>query len=167
MESAVAARRGIAPAAQAPQAGPAKEFLTFRVGTEEYAVEIQGVREIRGYERPTRIVNSPAAVKGVVNLRGVVIPVVDLRIHFGIPEPGYDDLTVVIIVDFGGRMTGVVVDSVSDVLALPPAAIHPAPGVSGSDPHTHVRGLGTIGQRMLILLDLEQLLGGSALALPQ
>src|SRR5947208_17096327 len=92
---------------------PKKEFLTFRLGTEHYGIDILKVQEIRGYEQPTTIANSPPFIKGVINLRGVIVPILDLRVKFRLPETKYDDFTVVIILNVASRVVGVVVDSVS------------------------------------------------------
>ena len=107
------------------QDGEAREFLTFRLGAESYGIEILKVQEIRGYEKPTTIANAPAFIKGVINLRGVIVPILDLRIKFQLGEAKYDEFTVVIILNVAGRMVGVVVDAVSDVVALS-ARKHPA-----------------------------------------
>ncbi|WP_128003730.1 chemotaxis protein CheW, partial [Piscinibacter defluvii] len=108
------------------------EFLTFRLGDEEYGIDILRVQEIRSYEQPTRIANAPAFVKGVVNLRGVIVPVVDLRMKLGCPSAEYNTFTVVIVLNVRNRVVGAVVDSVSDVLELPPEAIKPAPEMASS-----------------------------------
>src|SRR5512132_629990 len=102
---------------------PASEFLTFRLGDESYGIDILKVQEIRGYETPTAIANAPAFIKGVIDLRGVIVPVLDLRIKFRLDHANYDEFTVVIILNVAGRVVGVVVDSVSDVLTLPAGAI--------------------------------------------
>jgi len=94
------------------------EFLAFTLGKEEYGIDILKVQEIRGYEAVTRIANSPDFIKGVVNLRGIIVPIVDMRIKFQLGEPTYDQFTVVIILNIGGRVVGMVVDSVSDVITL-------------------------------------------------
>ncbi|TAK91884.1 MAG: chemotaxis protein CheW [Burkholderiaceae bacterium] len=141
------------------------EFLTFTLGTEEYGLDILRVQEIRGYDAVTRIANAPAFIKGVINLRGVIVPIVDLRIKFNLGEPTYDQFTVVIVLNVNQRVIGVVVDSVSDVLALTPEQIRPAPEFSGSFDTRYLKGLGAINERMLILVDIEKLLGSSEMAL--
>ena len=103
------------------------EFLAFTLGSEEYGIDILKVQEIRGYEAVTRIANAPEFIKGVINLRGIIIPVVDMRIKFNLGTPVYDQFTVVIILNIGGRIMGMVVDSVSDVTTLTPDQIKPAP----------------------------------------
>ena len=138
----------------AAAAGPesadlAREYLTFGVGDESYAIDILRVQEIRNYEAPTRIVGAPAAVKGVIDLRGVVVPIVDLRTLFGIAQPRFDEFTVVVILDAGGRVIGAVVDSVGDVVSLDAARIKPAPRWDGATGGEFVSGLGTLVQGSL------------------
>jgi purine-binding chemotaxis protein CheW len=146
--------------------GEASEFLTFRLGAESYGIEILKVQEIRGYETPTSIANAPAFIKGVINLRGVIVPILDLRIKFQLNEAKYDDFTVVIILNVAGRVVGVVVDSVSDVLTLAGDAIQPTPEFASATFDTkYITGLGTIDQQMIILLDIEKLLTGADMAL--
>ena len=149
-----------------------QEFLTFRLGAEEYGIDILKVQEIRGYDQVTRIANAPAFIKGVVNLRGVIVPIVDLRIKFNLGEAKYDAFTVVIVLNVLGRVVGVVVDSVSDVLELRPGEIKPAPEFSSMLDAGYITGLGTIKSageegesRMLILVDIEKLMGGADMAL--
>ena len=142
------------------------EFLTFRLGGESYGIEILKVQEIRGYQTPTSIANAPAVIKGVVNLRGVIVPILDLRIKFQLGEARYDEFTVVIILNVAGRMVGVVVDSVSDVLALSGDAIRPTPEFASATFDTkYITGLGTVDEQMIILLDIEKLLTGADMAL--
>jgi purine-binding chemotaxis protein CheW len=135
-----------------------REFLTFRLGGEEYGIDILKVNEIRGWEVPTVIANTPAFIKGVINLRGIIVPIVDLRIKFQLGEARYDDFTVVVIVSVAGRVVGIVVDAVSDVITLMPQQIRPAPEFGGALDTRFITGLGTVDQRMLILADIEQLL---------
>jgi len=149
-----------------------QEFLTFRLGAEEYGIDILKVQEIRGYDQVTRIANSPAFIKGVVNLRGVIVPIIDLRIKFNLGEAKYDAFTVVIVLNVLGRVVGVVVDSVSDVLELSGNDIKPAPEFSSMLDAGYITGLGTIkpatedGEaRMLILVDIEKLMGSADMAL--
>jgi purine-binding chemotaxis protein CheW len=145
---------------------PVSEFLTFRLGDESYGIEILKVQEIRGYETPTAIANAPAFIKGVIDLRGVIVPVLDLRIKFRLDHANYDQFTVVIILNVAGRIVGVVVDSVSDVLTLPAGTIHPTPEFSSAIFDTrYITGLGSVDGRMLILLDIEKLLNGADMAL--
>ncbi|MDN3545760.1 MAG: chemotaxis protein CheW [Roseateles asaccharophilus] len=133
-----------------------RQCLTFRVGAEEYGIDILKVQEIRSYESPTRIANAPPFVKGVVNLRGVIVPIVDLRLRLG-QAAEYNGFTVVIILNVLGRVIGVVVDSVSDVLELGTDTIKPPPEMGAAIDARHITGLGRIGDRMLILLDIERM----------
>ena len=143
-----------------------EEFLTFTLGKEEYGIEILKVQEIRSYEAVTRIANAPDFIKGVVNLRGIIVPVVDMRIRFNLGEANYDQFTVVIILNVAGRVVGMVVDGVSDVIQLPAERIRPAPDFSASSFDTsYITGLGTMDDRMLILVDIEKLMGGADMAL--
>lgn len=143
-----------------------REFLTFRLGAESYGIEILKVQEIRGYQTPTVIANAPAFIKGVINLRGVIVPVLDLRIKFHLEQASYDEFTVVIILNVAGRVVGVVVDSVSDVLTLAVDIIRPAPEFASVTFDTkHITGLATVDERMLILLDIERLMTGADMAL--
>jgi purine-binding chemotaxis protein CheW len=134
------------------------EFLTFTLGAEEYGMDILKVQEIRGYDAVTAIANTPAFIKGVINLRGIIVPIVDLRIKFNLGNITYNELTVVIILNLSSRVVGVVVDSVSDVLTLTPEQIKAAPTLSTSLDTRYIMGLGTIDQRMLILVDIEKLM---------
>jgi len=141
------------------------EYLTFTLGKEEYGVEILKVQEIRGYEQPTKIANAPAFIKGVVNLRGTIVPIVDMRIKFNLGEAKYDQFTVVIILNVAGRVVGMVVDGVSDVITLAPEQVRPAPDFSSSFDTQYITGLGTVNDRMLILVDIEKLMSGADMAL--
>ena len=144
----------------------ASEFLTFRLGDESYGIEILKVQEIRGYETPTVIANAPAFIKGVINLRGVIVPVLDLRVKFRLPQATYDEFTVVIILNVVGRVVGVVVDSVSDVLTLPVDLVRSTPEFASATFDTkYITGLATVDDRMLILLDIERLMTGADMAL--
>ncbi len=138
--------------AEAPQA--ARQFLTFRIAAEEYGIDILKVQEIRSYEPPTRVANAPAFVKGVVNLRGVIVPIIDLRLRLG-SAAEYNGFTVVIVLNVCNRVVGIVVDSVSDVLELQAGDIKAPPQVSAAIDTRFVTGLGKIGERMMILLDIE------------
>ena len=140
--------------------GIPKEYLTFKIDREEYGIDILKVQEIRGYERPTRLSNAPEFIKGVVNLRGTIVPIVDMRLKFGCAEVGYSHFTVVIILHLKQRVVGIVVDSVSDVVQLKAAQIKPAPEVESVIGHEAVFGLGALDERMLILLDIERLMAG-------
>lgn len=148
----------------AAQQGSA-EFLTFRLGAEEYGIDILRVQEIRSYEEPTRIANAPSFIKGVVNLRGVIVPVVDLRIKLGCEKVEYNGFTVVIVLNVRGRVVGAVVDSVSDVLELAGDLIKPAPEMSTTVDTTFITGIASVGERMLILMDIEALMSGADMGL--
>ena len=136
----------------------ASEFLTFTLGSEEYAIDILKVQEIRGYEPPTLIANSPPFIKGVINLRGIIVPIVDLRIKFNLGKIEYTPFTVVIILNVAGRVIGVVVDSVSDVISLTSGQIRPAPDFSGSFDTKYIVGLASQESRMMIVTDIERLM---------
>jgi purine-binding chemotaxis protein CheW len=141
------------------------EFLAFTLGKEEYGIDILKVQEIRGYEAVTRIANAPEFVKGVVNLRGIIVPIVDMRIKFNLGEPTYDQFTVVIILNISGRVVGMVVDSVSDVITLAPEQIKPAPEMGTAFNTDYLIGLGTLDQRMLILIDIDKLMSSAEMGL--
>lgn len=138
----------------------AREYLTFRLDQEEYGIDILKVQEIRGYEKPTRIANAPDFIKGVVNLRGTIVPIVDMRLKFNCAKAEYNDFTVVIILNLRNRIVGIVVDSVSDVMELPAGSIKAAPEIDSVIDSAAVMGLGSVGERMLILLDIEKLMSG-------
>lgn len=131
--------------------------LVFGIGREEYAIDIALVQELRGYGGVTRLANAPDCLKGVIHLRGAIVPLIDLRIKFGQAAPGYDASTVVAILNLGGRTLGIVVDRVADVVALTPEQLHPAPRVGAPD---HVLAVASVDQRMLILVDMARLLAG-------
>jgi len=142
-----------------------REYLTFRLGEEEYGIDILKVQEIRGYEQPTRIANAPSFIKGVVNLRGVLVPIVDMRLKFGLGSAEYNDFTVVIILNLGARVVGMVVDSVSDVMELSPEQIRDTPEIDSVVDSSYITGLGTLNERMLILIAIEKLMGTAEMAL--
>lgn len=141
-----------------------REFLTFTLGKEEYGIEILKVQEIRGYDAVTTIPNVPNFIKGVINLRGVIVPIVDMRIKFNLGSVEYNQFTVVIILNVGNRVVGVVVDSVSDVITLNSDQLRPAPEFGSSDT-SYITGLGTVGDRMLILMDIETLMMSAEMGL--
>jgi len=141
------------------------EFLTFTLGSEEYGIDILKVQEIRGYEAVTKIANAPAFIKGVVNLRGTIVPIVDMRIKFNLGSVEYNQFTVVIILNVRNRVVGIVVDSVSDVIALANDQIRAAPEFSGELESDYITGLGTVAERMLILVDIEKLMTSRDMAL--
>ena len=141
------------------------EFLAFTLGKEEYGIDILKVQEIRGYEAVTRIANAPEFLKGVITLRGIIVPVVDMRIKFELGTPTYDQFTVVIILNISGRVVGMVVDSVSDVTTLMPEQIKPSPEMGTSFNTEYLIGLGTLDERMLILVDIDKLMSSEEMGL--
>ncbi|GAB2798078.1 chemotaxis protein CheW [Halomonas shantousis] len=141
------------------------EYLVFSLGSEEYAIDILKVQEIRGYENVTRIANAPAFIKGVTNLRGVIVPIVDLRIKFHLENVEYGGQTVVIVVNVGERVVGIVVDGVSDVMSLTPEQIKPAPEFGVALSSDYLSGLGSLEDRMLVLVDIDKLLTSDEMAL--
>lgn len=142
-----------------------EEFLVFTLGSEEYGIDIFKVQEIRGYDQVTRITNTPAFIKGVTNLRGVIVPIVDLRIKFAQNDVCYNDNTVVIVLNLQQRVVGIVVDGVSDVLSLSADQIRPAPQFAVTLATECLTGLGSLEDRMLILVDIERLLSSEEMAL--
>ena len=141
------------------------EFLTFRLGGEEYGIEILKVQEIRGYDAITQIANAPDFIKGVVNLRGIIVPIADMRIKFRLGKADYDQFTVVIILNVAGRVMGIVVDGVSDVITLETEQMRPTPGMGAVIDTEYIMGLGTVDERMLILIDIEKLMVSSNMGL--
>ncbi len=148
--------------ASAPKA---LEFLSFTLGQEEYGIDIQKVQELRGYDAVTRIANAPEHIKGVVNLRGIIVPIIDMRIKFNLGTPRYDQFTVVIILNIASRVMGMVVDSVSDVITLSPEQIKPAPAMGSVLDTDYLIGLGTLDERMLILVDIDKLMSSDEIGL--
>jgi purine-binding chemotaxis protein CheW len=142
-----------------------RELLTFTLGEESYGLDILKVQEIRGYETPTRIANTPDFIKGVINLRGHIVPIVDLRVKLSLGEARFDASTVAIILNVLGRTVGVVVDGVSDVIALAPEAIKPAPEFGSVLDTQYILGLATVEGRLLIIIDIEKLMGSRDMAL--
>jgi purine-binding chemotaxis protein CheW len=146
------------PASANSPTSPVLEFLAFTLGQEEYGIDIQKVQELRGYDAVTRIANAPEHIKGVVNLRGIIVPIIDMRIRFKLGAPSYDQFTVVIILNVAGRVMGMVVDSVSDVITLSAEHIRPAPQMGAVMDTDYLIGLGTLDERMLILVDIDRLM---------
>ncbi len=142
-----------------PSKDPAsQQMLAFRLGGEEYGLSILAVRELRAYEHVTRIANAPACVKGMLNLRGFVVPIVDLRIWLALPDPRYDATTVVVVVNVDGNTVGMVVDSVTDVVDLPYESRRPTPDLGAAASAPYLSGIGMLEERLLILVDAERLL---------
>lgn len=142
-----------------------REFLVFLLGGEEYAIDVLKVQEIRNYENITRIANTPSFIKGVTNLRGVIVSIVDLRIKFHFAKVEYNDQTIVIVVNVGERVVGIVVDGVSDVMMLTPDQIKPAPEFGVTLSSDYLSGLGSLDDRMLVLIDIDKLLTSEEMAL--
>jgi purine-binding chemotaxis protein CheW len=142
-----------------------QEYLTFTLGTEEYCIDILKVQEIRGYDAVTSIANTPDFIKGVVNLRGNIVPIVDLRIKFQLPNVLYDSTTIVVILNISKKMIGVVVDSVSDVIAVSAAQVKVAPRFGATINTEFIAGMATVDDRMLIVVDIEKLMSSDELQL--
>jgi purine-binding chemotaxis protein CheW len=141
------------------------EFLAFTLGDEDYGIGILKVQEIRGYEAVTKIANTPDFIKGVINLRGVIVPVVDMRIKFHLGSVEYNQFTVVIVLNVCDRVIGMVVDGVSDVIELTPDQIHPTPELGACIDTQYIIGLGSVEERLIILLDIEKLMSAKDMAL--
>ena len=145
------------------------EFLSFRLGGEEYGIDILKVQEIRGYESATRMANAPDYIKGVLNLRGVIVPVIDMRLKFGLADAPYNSQTVTIVLTVAGRVVGMVVDSVSDVIALDESQIRPAPAFNAAVATDHLIGIASPDadhpEQMIILMDIEKLMGSADMGL--
>jgi purine-binding chemotaxis protein CheW len=142
-----------------------REFLAFKLGTEEYGIDILRVQEVRSYAEPTRLAHAPAFIKGVINLRGVIVPIVDMRIKFNLEQVNYDDLTVVIMLNIGTRVVGMVADGVSDVVTIASEQLRPVPEISSSIGNEHLMALGALDDRMLILLDIVKLMSSTDMGL--
>ena len=152
-------------AADSTSQGRLNEFLTFTLGAEEYGIDILKVQEIRSYEAVTHIANTPDFIKGVINLRGVIVPIIDMRIKFNMVKVEYNEFTVVIVLNVASRVVGMVVDSMSDVTTLSAEQVHPSPDFSSSFDTKYILGLGTVNERMLILVDIERLMSSADMAL--
>ena len=158
----------IAVKAAPPAAGVAtalREFLAFKLGAEEYGIDILRVQEIRSYEQPTRIANAPSFIRGVVNLRGVVVPIVDMRLKFNLNTANYDAFTVVIVLNITNRVVGMVVDAVSDVITLAQDQMRQVPAFHSSLDAEHLLAIGTVDDRMIILVDIEKLMTSAEMGL--
>ena len=142
-----------------------REFLTFKLGAEEYGMDILRVQEIRSYEEPTRMANAAPFIKGVINLRGVIVPIVDMRMRFNLSGVTYNSFTVVIVINVANRILGMVVDGVSDVISLKPDQLRPTPDLTSAIGEDHVLALGSVEDRMLILLDIEKLMSSADMGL--
>lgn len=145
--------------------GNFSECLTFRLGEEEYGIDILRVQEIRSYEPPTRIAHAPSFIKGVIDLRGVIVPIVDLRLKLGCASADYTAFTVVIILNVGQSVLGVVVDAVADVVQLPQDALKPAPQFESHVDSSFIKGIAKVGERMLIVVDIAAMLSAADMGL--
>lgn len=141
------------------------EILVFTLGREEYGIDILKVQEIRGYDAVTTLANMPKFIKGVINLRGAIVPIIDMRIKFNLGQADYNQFTVVIILNIGRRVVGIVVDGVSDVLTLSSDQIRPAPEFGGTVNTEYLLGLGAVDERMIILMDIEKMMTSPELQL--
>ena len=142
-----------------------REYLTFTLGDEEYGIDILNVQEIRGYDAVTKIANSPDFIKGVINMRGVIVPIIDMRLKFHLGAAEYNQFTVVIILNISGRVIGMVVDGVSDVVALRAEQIRPAPEFGAVLDTAYIDGLATLDERMVIVVDIEKLMTSGEMGL--
>lgn len=161
----LAAAEQVLPGEETESKGDEQEFLTFTLGDEEYGVDILKVQEIRGYDTVTALPDAPEFIKGVINLRGTIVPILDLRLKFNLSKAEYNEFTVMIILNVADRVVGIVVDGVSDVIDLPESAIRPAPEIGGSIEDQYITGIGTVDERMLILLDIERLITSADMGL--
>lgn len=134
------------------------QYLTFALGEEQYGVQILRVQEIKGYTGVTRIPNTPDYVKGVLNLRGTIVPIVDLRMKFGMEQQEYDKKTVIIVVEVKGRIMGIIVDAVSDVMNIAAKDIQPAPEFGGAVDVGFINGIGSYGEKLVAFLDIDRVL---------
>jgi len=153
----------------AQQPTPAREYLSFQLGAVEYGIDILKVQEIRGFEKSTRIFNAPPYVLGVLNMRGVIVPILDMRLKFGMAEVVYNSQTVTIVLNVAHRVVGMVVDAVQDVVAIQAAEVKSAPDFNGAVNAQHIVGIATVNQagqqRMLVLLDIEKLMSSADMGL--
>ncbi len=143
----------------------AQEYLTFTLGNENYAIDILTVKEIRGYESVTKIANAPPFIKGVINLRGDIVPIVDLRLKFDVGNVTYDEFTIVIVLHIHSRIVGIVVDGVSDVVTLSRDQLRPPPDFGVAFNSNYLLGLATVNEQMIILVDIEKLISSEEMAL--
>ena len=144
-------------------ASVAGEYLSFTLGHEHYGVDILKVQEIRGYDAVTRLPDAPDYIKGVINLRGTIVPVIDLRLKLRLAEARYDSFTVMIVLNVDERVVGIVVDSVSDVVPLAEDQVRATPEFGAAVDTRFIAGIGTLDEKMLILLDIETLLDSADL----
>lgn len=148
----------------APLAADAEQYLTFRLDGLDYGIPITQVREIRGWTRVTPLPNSPRYIKGVLNLRGTIVPIIDLRLRFNMSESTYDACTVIMVVNVGRRLAGIVVDAVSDVISLAPDQKRNAPEFEGQANRQFIQGLAQVDEKLLVLVDVDKLVNHETLA---
>ncbi|MBT3068030.1 chemotaxis protein CheW [Rhodoferax sp. U11-2br] len=152
-----------------PAEKAAREYLSFQLGSVEYGIDILKVQEIRGFETSTRMFNAPPYVLGVLNMRGVIVPILDMRLKFEMAEVAYNSQTVTIVLNVANRVVGMVVDAVQDVVAIQATEVKPAPDFNGAVNTQHIIGIATVDQaeqqRMLVLLDIEKLMSGADMGL--
>lgn len=154
-----------APEKRTAMAAPgAQQYLTFTLHGEEYAIDILKVQEIRCFSKLTAIPNAPHYVKGVLNLRGMVVPIVDLRAKFSMPPKEYDPFTVIIVVNVGSRTAGLLVDTVSDVMEIPASDISETPAMAGGVEASFIAGMGRVKDRLILLLEIDSLLDPNQMA---
>jgi purine-binding chemotaxis protein CheW len=165
LQAAASTPPAVGPAASSDRAGSINEFLTFRLGGEEYGIDILRVQEIRSFETCTHIANAPAFILGVINLRGVIVPIIDMRLRFQFDNPVVDDSTVTIVLALEKCVVGIVVDGVSDVITLSREQMRQAPEFSSAVDSEHILAIGTVEQRMLILIDIVKLMAGPGMGL--
>ena len=155
--------------AQAQAQKPASEYLSFQLGSVEYGIDILKVQEIRGFEKSTRMFNAPPYILGVLNMRGIIVPILDMRIKFAMADVAYNSQTVTIVLNLAHRVIGMVVDAVQDVVAIGATDVKPAPDFNGAVNTQHIIGIATVEQaqqqRMLVLLDIEKLMTSADMGL--
>jgi len=156
-------------ASPAHQPTPPREYLSFQLGSVEYGIDILKVQEIRGFETSTRMFNAPPYVLGVLNMRGIIVPILDMRLKFEMAEVAYNSQTVTIVLNVANRVVGMVVDAVQDVVAIQATEVKPAPDFNGAVNTQHIIGIATVDQaeqqRMLVLLDIEKLMSSADMGL--
>ena len=146
------------------RAAEAEQYLTFRLDGLDYGIPIHQVQEIRGWTKVTPLPNSPRYIRGVLNLRGTIVPIIDLRLRFNLPEVPYDAITVIVVINVGPRLAGIVVDAVSDVIDLDPEQRRNAPEFEGQANRQFVQGLTQVEDKLLVLIDVDKLVNHDALA---
>ena len=152
------------PITGAPQASEVEQYLTFRLDGLDYGIPIHQVQEIRGWTKVTPLPNSPRYIRGVLNLRGTIVPIIDLRLRFNLQEVPYDAITVIVVINVGNRLAGIVVDAVSDVISLNPEQKRNAPEFEGHANRQFVQGLTQVDDKLLVLIDVDKLLNQESLA---